>query len=802
VWTGSQVLFWGGYIHDNNLDDDLPMGTGLRYDPVANTLNPISGANAPAPRWTHAGVWTGRELIVWGGMDDVNLLDTGARYDPASNTWTPTAAGPPARSGHAAVWSGEEMLVWGGLVIPSSNIGVGYALNQSLDLDGDGTTACLGDCDDTNASIHPGAVEVCDLRDNDCNGSTDDGIIAPQGAPGVLLAKSGSDASVSWTPISTASTYEAVEGSLGLLASSAGDFSVAVTDCVQTVAGTTLTWPDTPAPGTGLFLLVRPDNCAGGGTFDEGSASQIGSRDAEIAASGHACGVDSCVGPYSDADHDGLCSVDNCPLIANPDQADEDGDGDGDVCDNCPSTANPDQLDGDGDGLGNACDACEVDPWNDADGDGVCANLDNCPVTANASQTNSDGDVFGDACDDCPFVTNGSQANADGDALGDACDACPNDANNDVDGDGVCGNVDNCPTVPNPTQANADGDALGDACDACPTDPTNSGDSDGDGVCTAVDNCPTIPNPTQADADGDAVGDACDNCVNASNHGQTNTDGDAFGDVCDVCPFDAQNDGDADGLCANADNCPFIANAGQADGDLDGVGDICDNCVSAANANQLDSDGDGLGNACDNCPNAANANQADSDVTLAPATVYGSTATASSEYSSTEFSAMQATGAPNSTTCGDDDRSWSPLTGTSSPEWLEVRYASSVRATGVKVYETFTSPAFAPLSSGGFVYQIDLIDTGSVYHTVWTGSDPTSCGGVLAPTWVETSYDVIGVKVYTQAAGYEEIDAVGLVHFVSTPNPDGVGDVCDNCPLVSNASQTDSDHDGIGDACE
>jgi hypothetical protein len=47
--------------------------------------------------------------------------------------------------------------------------------------------------------------------------------------------------------------------------------------------------------------------------------------------------------------------VDNCPFVANANQADMDDDTVGDVCDNCASISNPDQRDTDGDGIGDAC---------------------------------------------------------------------------------------------------------------------------------------------------------------------------------------------------------------------------------------------------------------------------------------------------------------------------------------------------------------------------------------------------------------------------------------------------------------
>ncbi len=46
---------------------------------------------------------------------------------------------------------------------------------ENDDVDGDGYTPAGGDCDDADASVRPGATEVCDGRDNDCDGAVDVG---------------------------------------------------------------------------------------------------------------------------------------------------------------------------------------------------------------------------------------------------------------------------------------------------------------------------------------------------------------------------------------------------------------------------------------------------------------------------------------------------------------------------------------------------------------------------------------------------------------------------------------------------
>ena len=114
VWSGTEMLVWGG--HDYIAGSPHPFNSGGRYDPVGNTWAAISAAGAPAARQDHTAVWTGNEMIVWGGFAVGTYFGGGARYLPATDSWAPmTSAGAPLpRTNHVAVWSGSEMLVWAG----------------------------------------------------------------------------------------------------------------------------------------------------------------------------------------------------------------------------------------------------------------------------------------------------------------------------------------------------------------------------------------------------------------------------------------------------------------------------------------------------------------------------------------------------------------------------------------------------------------------------------------------------------------------------------------------------------------
>jgi hypothetical protein len=86
IWTGHEMIVWGGD------DGQFFMQSGGRYDPVANRWRPTSLAGAPSERFGHSMVWTGDRMIVWGGAPGfIGDLDTGGIYDPFADTWTPTA---------------------------------------------------------------------------------------------------------------------------------------------------------------------------------------------------------------------------------------------------------------------------------------------------------------------------------------------------------------------------------------------------------------------------------------------------------------------------------------------------------------------------------------------------------------------------------------------------------------------------------------------------------------------------------------------------------------------------------------
>jgi hypothetical protein len=109
----SAMIVWGG------IDASGRTNTGGIYSPSSNTWTSMSTIGAPTARAFHTAVWTGTEMIVWGGEVDAagSVTNTGGRYNPSTNTWValPTSGAPTARKRHTAIWNGSDfMIVWGG----------------------------------------------------------------------------------------------------------------------------------------------------------------------------------------------------------------------------------------------------------------------------------------------------------------------------------------------------------------------------------------------------------------------------------------------------------------------------------------------------------------------------------------------------------------------------------------------------------------------------------------------------------------------------------------------------------------
>ncbi len=311
VWDGGRMVVWGGTNSCCFLAD------GAEYDLGTNAWTPTSVAGAPAARGQHVGGHLGTAAIVWGGLGTGSrTLNSGATYcacsfyadvdgdgygNPASKLRDCSFVTPPpgyvkdasdCNDAAASVNPGATDASCDGIdqncsgvadegfVSGPSSCGVGTCVST-------GVTSCVAGAIVDTCTPGVASPEICDGIDNDCDGFVDN---VPLGVAALTAAKSGAVVQLTWSALFSAAFYDVTRGLLGTLRAGGGDFTPSVDACVANdQAGTTTADAAPVPPGDGFWYLVRGNNCAGAGSYDEGLASQSGSRNAEVDASALAC---------------------------------------------------------------------------------------------------------------------------------------------------------------------------------------------------------------------------------------------------------------------------------------------------------------------------------------------------------------------------------------------------------------------------------------------------------------------------------------------------------------------------------
>ncbi len=394
-----------------------------------------------------------------------------------------------------------------------------------------------------------------------------------------------------------------------------------------------------------------------------------------------------------------LTAAGNFTLDCTPPARDTDSDGVSDGMDNCPMTANRDQADTNGNMIG---DACEVMGAPDEDRDGRPDSADNCRSVWNVSQADEDRDGIGNVCDPTPRGaavlpwTNANLARAFvawKDELQCSLNGCRNPSGTG-NWSGACEHGGTVEWNVSLSGLRALSRFTYRDCDNTVTVPVHDYARDPRGTDASATRMAevrlvgngTISQDTNFSGDGSESGMVAltgDFTGTAVSHVQirdsARASGSYFSIACTMDPIDQEMcapnnllvnflypdwacepggcptappplvDTDGDGVFDDYDNCPMVPNPTQAnadfdregdacdtstsatDGDRDGVPDAGDNCPMVSNPTQQDTDHDGVGDACDamsdpdsdrdgvadardNCPMAANPMQQDADM--------------------------------------------------------------------------------------------------------------------------------------------------------------------------------------------
>jgi Cys-rich repeat protein len=489
-----------------------------------------------------------------------------------------------------------------------------------VDADGDGFST-PEDCNDLDASAHPGAVEVVDGIDNDCDGRADEGFDRP---PTPEVCGNGRDDDLDGLvdegcePPACLTHADCPAGMVCVAAVCVADVvgpevcngldddgdGLVDEGCAPQPCGTDAACAAGSVCVDGVCVVIGPEVCGNGldddldGLVDEGCPAPLPCASHADCPSGALCMNGVCVlACTSDADCPAGMLCDAATATCRPGGAVAevcgnglDDDGDGRVDEGCgdplPCAADDDCP------AGAVCVAgvCRGEPQpcgydmacapGEVCRDGLCVAW--APEICNGLDDDGDGQVD-EGCESFP-------CNADADCpAGLVCDAatglCGYGPGFDADGDGFPAGVDCDDADPrvNPaaieTCDGVDEDCDGQVDEGCeqPACVTAADCSAGQvcryGRCVALDACSN-------DADC-AAGEVCVNGLCSARPGACNADADCpAGQRCDAatgrCVAAGGGDTDGDGIPDAWDVCPEVADPDQADTDQDGIGDACD----------------------------------------------------------------------------------------------------------------------------------------------------------------------------------------------------------------------------------
>ncbi len=494
--------------------------------------------------------------------------------EPADGTWTLTV-------------SVVGFFGFAGGTVNSWNLD--FTLQQVDDIDGDGAVDSCGDCDDTDASVYPGAPEICgDTVDQDCDGADD---LGDEDGDTYIDATCGGDDCDDGDAALNPGVDVDVDGSNacddcddGDAANFPGNLEICADGIDQDCDGS-----DQSGDVDGDTFIS--EGCIGGDDCDDNNASVFpGAFDND------GDGYDVCADCYdlggdnSEFVNPGLTEVcaDGLDNDCDGDFDNLDGDGDGfvstdcfagDDCDDTDAAINP-QTDADGDGF-NACTDCDdtdalVFPGTtEVCDDGVDQNCNGADLLGDVDLDGFDSVLCGgDDCDDADAAFNPDATDiCDGVDLNCDGETTSTDADNDGFYDAACGGED-CDDDMQSVHPDASEvcDGIDNNCDGALLD-GGEDDEDLDGVPFCADDCDdtddTIFPGAQELCDG--IDNDCDGTIDNG----VISDGDQDGHDREGCGGDDCDDGNRDSFPGNVEVCTDSID-NDCDGTIDGSDTDCD----------------------------------------------------------------------------------------------------------------------------------------------------------------------------------------------------------------------------------